>query len=109
MIRYQPNALNVCFLIYCIKNLIAMIEVTKAVIIPTAKIQSSIGVKARPNFKSLKSAAPNITGIAKKNVNSVATVRETPKSNAPTIVAPERDVPGKTAAINWKKPIKTTV
>ncbi len=50
-----------------------------------------------------------MTGIAKKKVNSVATVRETPKIKAPTIVAPERDVPGNTAAINWKKPIKTTV
>ena len=50
-----------------------------------------------------------MTGIAKKKVNSVATVRETPKIKAPTIVAPERDVPGNTAAINWKKPIKTPV
>lgn len=108
-IRYQPKTLKVCFLIYCIKNLIAMIEVMKAVTNPTARIKASSGVKTSPNLTSLKRAAPNITGIAKKNVNSVATVRETPKSKAPTIVAPERDVPGKIAAINWKKPIKITV
>ena len=109
IIRYHPKALNVCFLIYCIKNLIAMIEVIKAVTRPTTKIQISKGVKLNPNLTNLNRAAPNMTGIAKKKVNSVATVRETPKIKAPTIVAPERDVPGNTAAINWKKPIKTTV
>ena len=38
--------------------------------------------------------APNITGIARKNVNSAATYLEVPSNNAPMIVAPERDVPG---------------
>ena len=41
--------------------------------------------------------APNITGIAKKKVNSAATVLDTPKSRAPTIVAPDLDVPGNIA------------
>ncbi len=39
--------------------------------------------------------APNMTGIPKKKVNSAATARLTPINKAPTIVAPEREVPGK--------------
>ena len=109
MMRYQPKTLKSCFLIYCIKNLITTIEDTKAVIKPTTIIHISIELKTSPNLANLKTAAPNITGIAKKKVNSAATVRETPKSKAPKIVAPERDVPGNTAAINWKKPIIKTV
>ena len=57
-------------------------------------------VKAKPNLTNFNKLAPNITGIAKKKVNSAATVRLTPINKAPTIVAPERDVPGNTAAIN---------
>ena len=85
------------------------IEETKAVIKPTNIIQISVVEKTKPNFNNLNKAAPNMTGIAKKKVNSAATVLETPKIKAPTMVAPERDVPGKIAAINWKKPIITTV
>src|SRR4029079_7753130 len=33
-------------------------------------------------------------GIARKNENSVATLRDRPKSMPPMMVAPERDVPG---------------
>ena len=107
--RYHPKTLKSCFLMYCIKNLIMMIDETNAVIKPTIKIKSSADEKTKPNFSSLNNEAPNMTGIARKNVNSAATVLETPRIKAPTIVAPERDVPGKTAAINWKKPIKITV
>ena len=57
------------------------------------------------NFNAL---APNITGIARKNVNSAATPRDTPSAKAPTIVAPDRDVPG-IIAIIWKTPIRRTV
>ena len=49
---------------------------------------------------SFNRLAPNIAGIARKNVNSAAAVLDTPNNNAPTIVAPEREVPGKIAAIN---------
>ena len=38
--------------------------------------------------------------IARKKVNSAATVLDTPIISAPTIVAPERDVPGKIAAMS---------
>lgn len=85
------------------------IETKKATIIPISKIINSWLVKAIPNFTIFNNDAPNITGIAKKKVNSAATVLETPNNKAPTIVAPERDVPGKIAAINWKTPIKNAV
>ena len=57
-------------------------------------------VKTKPNLINFNKLAPNITGIAKKKVNSAATVRLTPINKAPTIVAPDREVPGKIAAIN---------
>ena len=38
-------------------------------------------------------------------VNSAAVVRDTPINSAPMMVAPEREVPGKTAAISWKTPM----
>ena len=34
---------------------------------------------------------------------------DTPSSSAPTMVAPEREVPGNTAAISWNIPIINTV
>lgn len=68
--------------------------------IPMINTPASSVVNDKPNFTSFNRLAPNITGIARKNVNSAATLLDTPMSSAPTIVAPERDVPGKTAAIN---------
>ena len=87
-------------MIYPIKNLIINIEVIKATNIPTKSIASSIPVKANENLTNLSSDDPNITGIAKKKVNSAATVLDTPKSKAPTIVAPDLDVHGNIAAIS---------
>ena len=91
-------------MIYPIKNLITIIETINATAIPINKIISSPLEKANPtlaiNFTTFNRLAPNITGIAKKNVNSAAVVLETPIASAPIIVAPERDVPGKIAAIN---------
>ena len=71
----------------------------------TVKTIISNPVNTNPNLTNLSKLAPNITGIAKKNVNSVATSLDTPINKAPNIVAPEREVPGKTAAITWNKPI----
>ena len=82
------------------KNLIVNILTTKATSIPITNNNNSAVVKAKPNLTNFNKLAPNITGIAKKKVNSAATVRLTPINKAPTIVAPERDVPGNTAAIN---------
>ena len=100
IIRYQPNILKSCFLIYDIKNLITITLVIKATNIPTSKIKISIKEKVKPNFNSFNKEAPNITGIAKKNVNSAATDLLTPKISAPTIVAPLLLVPGNIAANN---------
>lgn len=76
--------------------------------IPTNKIGNCMPTKALPclkNIKNFNKLAPNIVGIAKKNENSVETKREAPKSIAPRIVAPEREVPG-IKAKTWKQPIK---
>ena len=43
---------------------------------------------------TFKRLAPNMTGIAKKNENSLATVLEQPQYNPPKIVAPLLEVPG---------------
>ena len=43
---------------------------------------------------TFKRLAPNMTGIAKKNENSLATVLEQPQYNQPKIVAPLLEVPG---------------
>lgn len=93
-IRYQPNALKSLFLIYPIKNLIAITETTKATIIPVNKMVISSPVKLKPNLTSFNALAPNMTGIDKKKEYSAAMKREEPSIIAPSIVAPERDVPG---------------
>ena len=90
------------------RNLITKSDTAKATTIPTSKITPSPCAKedSARNFTPFNRLAPNITGIARKNVYSAATVLDTPSNNAPTIVAPERDVPGKIAAINWNIPIQ---
>ena len=82
----------------------ASTETTKETIIPTARTAPWSPVKWW-KWRSFSSEPPNIAGIARKNVNSAAEVREIPIISAPMIVAPERDVPGKRAAINWKIPM----
>ena len=93
-IRYQPKTLKSCFLIYPIRNLMTTTDTTNATTIPVKRIASSIPVKLNPNLIIFKRLAPNITGIARKNVNSAAATLDTPINNAPIIVAPEREVPG---------------
>ena len=73
-------------------------DTTKATATPVTSITISPEVNVKPNFISFRRLAPNITGIARKKVNSVAAALETPINSAPIIVAPERDVPGNTAA-----------
>ena len=112
IMRYQPNILKSCFFIYPIKKRMTKTETRNATNIPTNKIVRSIPVKTAPlpkNLTSFSKLAPSMTGIAKKKVNSAATVLDTPIKSAPTIVAPERDVPGKIVAINWKNPIISAV
>ena len=107
-IRYHPNTLKSCFLIYPIRNLNARIETTKETKVPTIRIMASVPVKFRPNFTSFNKLAPNMVGIARKKVYSAATVLEVPSRIPPMIVAPERDVPGMTAK-SWNTPIKNAV
>ena len=71
--RYQPNTLKSCFLMYPIKNLIAKIETKNATNVPVPNIIASADVKTNPNFNIFNKLAPNITGIAKKKVNSAVT------------------------------------
>ena len=72
----------------------ASTDTTNAVAIPSNNTANSVPVKSNPNFKSFNALIPIITGTARKNVNSAAATLDTPISNAPIIVAPERDVPG---------------
>ena len=69
-------------------------ETIKATARPITKIKISCDVKSKPYLKSFSALAPTIVGTARKNVNSAEAVLETPIKSAPTIVAPERDVPG---------------
>ncbi|MNT81879.1 hypothetical protein D3C72_2215250 [compost metagenome] len=45
-----------------------------------------------------------MVGMARKNENSVAALRDKPNSRPPMIVEPEREVPG-IIARHWTKPI----
>ena len=85
-------------------------DTINATTVPTRRISASppvIAIPASIYLAAFKRLAPNITGTARKNVNSAAVALDTPIINAPTIVAPERDVPGKTAAASWNNPIIT--
>ena len=83
---------------YPTRNFIVNKDTINATTIPTNNTVSSKLLNTIPNLISLSKLAPNITGMAKKNVNSAATSLDTPINKAPNIVAPERDVPGKIAA-----------
>ena len=54
----------------------------------------------KKELNTLKKACSEHNRYCKENVYSAATVLETPRIRAPTIVAPERDVPGNIAAIS---------
>ena len=81
------------------------IETIKATSMPTARIAISMPEKYRPYLTILRRLAPNMTGIARMKVNWAATVLETPIMIPPRIVAPDREVPGKIAAISWNSPM----
>ena len=85
-----------------------IIETTKDIIIPAARIINSVPVKEKPYLKSLSAEAPNITGTARQKLNSAAAVRERPSNIAPSMVEPEREVPG-IIERTWKRPIKNAV
>ena len=92
-------------------HLMAMSETTKATTQPTPKIATSFAPNVPPLMKyltSLSALAPNMTGMARKNVNLDATERVQPKSKPPMMVEPERDVPGISES-TWKQPIPSAV
>ena len=72
----------------------AIIETKNATTTPVTSVRTSAGVNVKPNFTSFSRLAPNITGIARKKVNSAATHQELPTTKPPKILQPERDVPG---------------
>ena len=102
------NTLKSCCLIYPIRNLIANIDTPNDTIHPSIRKPNSAAENANPNFNSFRRLAPNITGIARKNVNSAAVSLDTPISSAPTIVAPDLEVPGINASI-WNTPIHNSI
>ncbi len=88
-----------------------MTDITNAVTMPTTSTTISICVMAKPssaNLTAFTKPQPNMTGMARKNVNSAAAVREQPHSMPPMMVEPERDVPGIMAS-TWKQPILSAV
>ena len=70
------------------------IDTPNATTIPTMSTESSAPVNDSPNFASFTRLAPNIMGIARKNVNSAAISLDVPIRIPPMIVEPEREVPG---------------
>ena len=75
---------------------------TKATTQPTTRTAISVPVIAAPeriNLTTLSRDAPAITGMARKKVNSATQARDRPSSRPPTMVAPEREVPGMMASI----------
>ena len=89
----------------------AMSDTMKATAEPTPRIANSEATKVPPPtkyFTRRSSDAPNMTGIARKNVNSAATGRAQPRARPPMIVEPEREVPG-TSESTWKRPMPIAV
>ena len=89
----------------------AISETTKATMQPTPRMAISLVPKVPPLIKyltSLSALAPNMTGMARKNVNLDATERVQPSSRPPMMVEPERDVPGISES-TWKQPIPSAV
>ena len=83
-------------------------DIPKETTQPSIRNPNSAAVKWNPNLISFSALAPNMTGIARKNVNSAATSLDTPMISAPTIVAPDLDVPG-IIAKHCTSPIKRAV
>ena len=94
IILYQPKILKSLFFIYLNKSLMAIKDTIKATVIPVKSTPISRPVKSKPNLKSFKALAPNITGMDKKKEYSAAIFLDVPSIMAPKMVAPERDVPG---------------
>lgn len=86
----------------------ATMETKKATRLPTNSITSSGPVNANPNLTNFNKLAPNITGMARKKVNSAAIFLDVPTSIAPSMVAPDLDVPG-IRANTWNRPMAKAI
>ena len=58
-------------------------DIPKETTQPSIRNPNSAAVKWNPNLISFSALAPNMTGIARKNVNSAATSLDTPMISAP--------------------------
>src|SRR5260221_14224022 len=96
-IRYQANALKSWLATKRIKAFTARSANTKLTTNPTAKGARSSPERSSRYFTSWEPVAANMIGTARKKENSVATWRERPNIIPPMIVAPDRDVPGRSA------------
>ena len=93
-----------------LRNLITTTDTTNATTIPTKRYTSSDVPRTPPpamNFAILRRLAPSITGIARKKVNFAAASLLIPMAMEPTIVEPDLEAPGNTAARSWNNPIAT--
>ena len=90
------------------RNFIEIMETMYATTIPTRSVAMFDAVIKSRLPAIFKILTPTITGIARKNENSAATLLEQPSIIAPKIVAPDLDVPG-TIDRTWNIPIKRAV
>ena len=103
--RYSPKSAKPCFFVKLFKNPMQTSETTNATAAAVSSKRQKSSESDTPLFYTkdaksyiLSALAANITGIAAKNENSVAAFRLVPSIRAPSIVAPERDVPGTSAS-----------
>ena len=85
---------------------------TKATAQPRPSTASCSPVNTMPSIRYLptfRALAPNMTGMARKKVNSAATGRLAPRSRPPTMVAPLREVPGIMASTCQKPMISASL
>ncbi len=103
IIQYRPKYLSLLFSTHLIMSRHATIPVTSADTNPTPILRSTFEALRSPESKSL-AILPNISGSTIKNENLAAASRFTPAMRAVEIVAPLRDIPGRSAHI-WAIPM----
>ena len=100
----KPNKIKLAFAYLNLKGLIWKHEILDEVYLSISNLETRQLMYGEDVYYSLLRGVKTPL-IAKKNVNSADIYLEHPISIAPIIVAPERDVPGNTAAINCHIPI----
>src|SRR3990170_2963611 len=96
--RYQANGRKVFLDTYAMSVRITTSAEMNATTKPMAKMGMSLVVATSAMSPILMTDAPSMAGMARKNENSVAAVRESPSVRPPRMVAPERDIPVHTMA-----------